>query len=240
MPPGESMSGRAKKSAPLHDIFVAHRHAPVFSAMLVAAFCLPFALAFAPLMAIPATASAFFLTYLLLMARRMPRLTAEHLKAHAENDDAPALAIIGVTLLSVAVALVSLFLALNRSGSEQSGVAGLVLDFASVILGWSTIHTMAALHYARLYWQPQEQSTGGKQIRRAPPRRGLEFPGTPDPCGYDFLYFSFVIGMTAQTSDTALTSTPMRKANLAHAVVSFFFNTVLVAAAVNAAVSLAT
>jgi uncharacterized membrane protein len=45
--------------------------------------------------------------------------------------------------------------------------------------------------------------------------------------------------MTAQTSDIAITSTGMRKINLLHAIVSFFFNTVLVAAAVNAAVSLA-
>ena len=45
--------------------------------------------------------------------------------------------------------------------------------------------------------------------------------------------------MTAQTSDVAITSTAMRKVNLLHAIVSFFFNTVLVAAAVNAAVSLA-
>ena len=64
--------------------------------------------------------------------------------------------------------------------------------------------------------------------------RGLDFPGTAEPGGYDFLYFAFVIGMTAQTSDIAITSTAMRKINLVHAVVSFFFNTVLVAAAVNA------
>jgi uncharacterized membrane protein len=45
--------------------------------------------------------------------------------------------------------------------------------------------------------------------------------------------------MTAQTSDVAVTKTRMRKLNLLHSVVSFFFNTVLVAAAVNVAVSLA-
>ena len=70
-------------------------------------------------------------------------------------------------------------------------------------------------------------------------RGGLDFPGKDEPGAHDFLYFAFVIGMTAQTSDVAITSTAMRKANLLHAVVSFFFNTVLVAAAVNVAVSLA-
>ena len=90
---------------------------------------------------------------------------------------------------------------------------------------------MAAMHYAHAFWSTQ--SSGNTR------GHGLDFPGTSEPGGYDFLYFSFVIGMTAQTSDVAITSTSMRKINLLHAVVSFFFNTVLVAAAVNGAVSLA-
>ena len=94
-----------------------------------------------------------------------------------------------------------------------------------------------AIHYAHLYWQPDETAEGAKQA----PRKhvgGLDFPGDNEPGGYDFLYFSYVIGMTAQTSDTAITSTEMRKVNLVHAIVSYVFNTVLVAAAVNVIVSL--
>ena len=45
--------------------------------------------------------------------------------------------------------------------------------------------------------------------------------------------------MTAQTSDVVITTTAMRRINMMHAVVSFFFNTVLVAASVNAVVALA-
>ncbi len=59
------------------------------------------------------------------------------------------------------------------------------------------------------------------------------------PGVHDFLYFAFVIGMTAQTSDVAITTTAMRNFNLVHGIVSFLFNTVLVAAAVNVAVTLA-
>jgi len=47
-----------------------------------------------------------------------------------------------------------------------------------------------------------------------------------------------VIGMTAQTADTAITTSQMRLVVLVHSVLSFFFNTVIVAAAVNLAVSL--
>ena len=92
----------------------------------------------------------------------------------------------------------------------------------------------AALHYAHLYWRPKA-AADGKPGRHG----GLEFPGGTKPGAWDFLYFSFVIGMTAQTSDTAITTTGMRRFNLLHGIVSFFFNTVLVAVAVNVAVALA-
>ena len=68
---------------------------------------------------------------------------------------------------------------------------------------------------------------------------GSSSPADTEPGAYDFLYFAFVTGMTAQTSDVAITSTAMRKFNLIHGIVSFFFNTVLVAAAVNVVISLA-
>ena len=68
---------------------------------------------------------------------------------------------------------------------------------------------------------------------------GSNSPAETEPGVYDFLYFAFVTGMTAQTSDVAITSTAMRKFNLMHGIVSFFFNTVLVAAAVNVVISLA-
>lgn len=239
MSQGKNVKGRQRAPGNPGGIFTSHRHAPFFTAMLLGILCLPVSIVLLPLLAIPVTASVFFVSYLFLVAIRLPRLTAVHLRAHAENDDVPALVIISATLLAVAVAVIFLFLALNSPvGKENAatGLPGLVMSFLSVILGWMTIHTMTALHYARLYWQPSGVTARGE---RGQPHRGLEFPGTENPCGYDFLYFSFIIGMTAQTSDTALTSTTMRKANLLHAVVSFFFNTVLVAAAVNAAVSLA-
>jgi uncharacterized membrane protein len=89
------------------------------------------------------------------------------------------------------------------------------------------------LHYAHVYWSDEAGETTEKK-----PAGGFEFPGTKHPQGWDFLYFSTVIGMTAQTSDTSVTTAHMRRIVLAHSIVSFFFNTVIVAAAVNLAVSL--
>ncbi|MCZ7448381.1 DUF1345 domain-containing protein [Agrobacterium rhizogenes] len=228
MPPASPKSPAKSPASPKSNIY--RRHRPFVIAFLVWAGSLGVALAFAPSLAIEIAAVLFFLTYLTLVAFRLPQLTAQQLKAHADSDDLPAIAIIAVTLLAVGVAVVSLFQALNHTGET---VWTLLIAFASVIFGWLTIHTMTALHYAHLYWRPA--TVDGKRQHRG----GMDFPATKEPCGYDFLYFAVVIGMTAQTSDVGVTTTAMRKVTLLHSIVSFFFNTVLVAAAVNAAVSLA-
>lgn len=213
------------------DRLIDHRHGPFYAALAASLIAVLVVAALSPRLLIEAGAVVFFLTYLTLIGLRLPQMTADYLKERAEEADAPAPVIMLVTLAAVMVVVVSLFLALN-SERGRNGLE-LVLAFASVLGGWLTIHTMAAIHYAHLYWRPDTTT-------EAPDNRGgLEFPGSPDPGGYDFLYFSFVIGMTAQTSDTAITSTSMRKINLLHSIVSYFFNTVLVAAAVNGAVSLA-
>ena len=92
------------------------------------------------------------------------------------------------------------------------------------------LHTLAAFHYANLFYAP---APGGGEAR------GLDFPGSPEPDPWDFLYFAFVIGMTAQVSDVAVRSTALRRTALAHGVASFFYNTVILALAVNAAIALA-
>ena len=209
---------------------VHRRHAPFYAGGICALITLVVCLAVVPQLAINLAAVVFFFVYLVLIARRLPRLSGAYLKRNAARTDEPAIIIFAVTLATAAISIVSLFLAMNAGGSETA--IELVLAFASVTLGWLTIHTMAAMHYAHRYWSLE---IGGDESDN----HGLDFPNTKEPGGYDFLYFAFVIGMTAQTSDVAITSTAMRKINLLHAVVSFFFNTVLVAAAVNAAVSLA-
>lgn len=67
--------------------------------------------------------------------------------------------------------------------------------------------------------------------------RGLDLPETDEPGILDFLYYSFVVGMTAQVSDVQATSRAMRRTTLTHGVVSFFFNTVILALTVNVVTS---
>ena len=92
------------------------------------------------------------------------------------------------------------------------------------------LHTLAAFHYANLFYAPAPAAAR---------RGGLDFPGTPEPGPWDFLYFAFVIGMTAQVSDVAVRTTPLRRTALAHGVASFFYNAVILALAVNAALAYA-
>lgn len=205
-----------------------NRHGPFYAAVAAAALAaLPAALATSPLPVMIVASNAFFATYIALSFVRLSRLPAAALRFDAARSDIPVQVIFLITLGAVSAAVAALFVMLNAD-HRPAGWA-LALAALAVPLGWMTIHMMAAFHYAHLYW---EASHDGK------PGRGLEFPGTPSPGGTEFLYFSFVIGMTAQTSDVAITSSAIRRMNVAHAIVSFFFNTVLVAAAVNAAVTL--
>lgn len=211
------------------------RHNSFYLAAIAGLAALGLALAFAPRIAHVVAANAFFVVYLGLTAFTIPKLTAHYLRRNAAKSDEPVWIIFAVTLGAVIVAVGSLFVLINSGQNPQP--LDLSLALAAVPLGWLTIHLMAAIHYAHLYWQPNETAGGTKDRSRAPVG-GLDFPGGKEPGGVEFLYFSYVIGMTAQTSDTAITSTAMRRINLIHAIVSFFFNTVLVAAAVNVAVSL--
>ena len=210
------------------------RHVPFYLAAAAGVAGLALGLMVARDLAFLLAANAFFAIYLALTLIGLPHLTTDYLRKHAASSDIPVWIIFLITIGTVAVALVSLFAMINRE--PEPGALHLALALAAVPLGWLTIHMMAAIHYAHVYWQPDGETDAPAAGRRH--RRGLDFPGTPDPRGVDFVYFAYVIGMTAQTSDVAISTRNMRKINTVHAVVSFFFNTVLVAAAVNLAVAL--
>ena len=100
-------------------------------------------------------------------------------------------------------------------------------------LAWTALHTIAAFHYANLYYGRKGDAKNSQSVR------GLEFKNTKEPGIWEFLYYAFTIGMTAQTSDTEVVDTKMRRATLGHSVVSYFYTTAIVAMAVNAVVNLA-
>lgn len=218
------------------------RYAPFYTALACGLAALAFALWLWPALAIQGSANVFFAVYLVLELMKFPRLSPSFLKKHAASTDEPAWIIVAVTFVAVMVAVGSLFVLINKGGKPNA--LELVLSLTSVALGWFSIHTMTALHYAHRYWRPGDNrremaSEHEHKDDAGAEHGGLDFPGDDEPSGHDFLYYALVIGMTAQTADVNITRTSMRKLTLLHAVVSFFFNTVLVAAAVNVAVSLA-
>jgi uncharacterized membrane protein len=213
-----------------------HRHIQFAASALVGIAALAAALIFAAPISYSIGANAFFAAYSALVLVQMPRLTPGYLRKNADATDQPVIVIFIVTLIVVGVAVGSLFQLINSKGSPHP--LELVFALLSLPLGWFTIHAMAAMHYAHIYWKDDETGAAGNHAKERPPIGGLDFPGTKRPQGWDFLYFATVIGMTAQTADTGITTSQMRRIVLVHSVVSFFFNTVIVAAAVNVAVSL--
>ena len=173
---------------------------------------------------------AFFLIYLALMTRFTLRIRPDGLRRRASVEDEGIPLIILLALAAIAFSLAAIFSLLNGAGAPDPAELSLVI--ASVPLGWLVLHTIVAFHYAHLFYATSDEHD-------AQEAGGLNFPGNEEPGAWDFLYFSFVVGMTAQVSDVAVQTTGMRRLVLLHGIVSFFYNTVLLALAVNVVVTLA-
>lgn len=212
--------------------FRSRRHLAFYIAIIVGLLAGAAAAVMQPGLGVAIGVNAFFLIYLVLTWRALRKLTPDFLRKHAADEDAPAPFILFVMLAAVIVSAVSLFLVL--AGNTGHTTLQLGLGIISVVLGWFAVHTMWAMHYAFEYYDVPAASGKSGDVEG-----GLDFPGTDKPDGVAFLYFAYVIGMTAQTSDTEVCSNAMRKLVIIHSVFSFFFNTVLVAAAVNIVVALA-
>ena len=176
-------------------------------------------------------ADVFFATYLVSMAVYAVGITPDKLRRRGEDGDEGLAAIFGLAVLALAVSLGGIFVILNHP--DENGAAPALLVVASVPLGWMMLHTLAAFHYAAMFYARPRLGDG------APDQRGLHFPGTETPGVIEFLYFAFVLGMAAQVSDVEVRSTRMRRAVLLHSTASFFYNTVLLALVVNAALTFA-
>jgi len=164
--------------------------------------------------------------YLVLVYALMTRAGIEHMRRNAALQDEGRVALLVLTVVAAAASLGAILVELSTGAGNTRTAAQLALATTTIVLSWIFIHTIFALHYAHDFYGER----GAKES-------GLTFPGDGEPDYWDFVYFSFVIGMTCQVSDVAITSKPIRRTANAHGIVSFFFNAALLALMVNIAAS---
>ena len=171
----------------------------------------------------------FLLVFLVLSLFLLGESAAKFAARADSADEGIAIAVI-VTLGTILFFCAAVFEALNNKHAASEWP--LILAGAGAPLGWLVLNTVMAFHYANLHYFDDPETTSDDT-------RDLDFPGCEAPGPWDFLYFAFVIGMTCQVSDVQVKTSVMRRAVLGHGVVAFFFNTVFIAMAVNAAVTMA-
>jgi uncharacterized membrane protein len=146
----------------------------------------------------------------------------------ASLEDSSRVLIFFFVLTASMVSLVAIYLLLKSSkGEPEATVTGYIfLAMAAVFVSWWMVHTVFTMRYAHLYYNTDD----GKKT----PSGGLEFPGDEkDPDYLDFVYFSFVVGMTFQVSDVEISSKHIRRLAWAHGLIAFAFNTAIVALSIN-------
>jgi uncharacterized membrane protein len=167
----------------------------------------------------------FITCYLLLTYAMILREGVRHVRRYAIMQDDGRFLILMVTALGAFASLAGIITELN---AMHRGAFELTLVITTITLTWATVHTTFALHYAHEYY------------RNAKPG-GLAFPGGDSdghgPDYWDFVYFAFVIGMTAQVSDVEITDRIIRRTATVHGIISFVFNTALLALMINIAAS---
>jgi uncharacterized membrane protein len=161
--------------------------------------------------------------YLALAFAMATRSSTAKMQERAAQEDESAVVVLVLTLSASVATLAAIAVELTGIQQDQGTQQAFRLSVAAITIlcSWFFVHTIYAIHYAHEYY-----GDGGE-------RRGLAFPHEGRPDYWDFLYFSFNLGAAAQTSDVVIVSRRMRRLALAHTILSFLFNTTILALAVN-------
>jgi uncharacterized membrane protein len=211
-----------KMSRPVRVVYARPRIFISIAIGIVAFFLLPGALRLVTRLLIGW--DIFASLYLVLAYIMILRCDLAHIRRNAVLQDDGRFLILLMTALGAFASIAAIVFEL---GASHRSAPQLALATVTIALSWATVHTTFALHYAHDYY------------RGAKPG-GLQFPSGDrhDHADYwDFVYFSFVIGMTAQVSDVGITDKTIRRTATAHGIISFVFNTALLALMVNIAAS---
>ena len=158
----------------------------------------------------------------------MTRATPTDMRRRAQAEDEGRYVVLALSTAVASAILLSIAFALHGIREQPPGDAGahVALAVVTILLAWFFMNTMFALHYAHFFYGDADGPADAEA-------RGLAFPGRTEPDYWDFLYFSFTIGMTFQVSDVQIESHRLRRTGLAHGVLAFFFNVVVLALTIN-------
>lgn len=149
------------------------------------------------------------------------------LRRHAGDEDEKLGIILALLVAAVGVSVAALLVVLADAQPDDG--ASRIVALVTLLISWTLLHSVYTLHYAHDFF-----GKGGD----GKPRGGLDFPGSPPSSYLDFVYFAFCIGATFQVSDVDATSLRLRRVIVVHAVLSFLFNTVILALAINMAAAI--
>ena len=165
--------------------------------------------------------------YLGLAVHLMRRSDVHRIRRRAALQDESQITILILTVAAAIASLAAIFSELGTTGGATRQPIQLILATSTIVLSWAFIHVMFAIHYAHEYYGDGRDHIIG----------GMSFPDDKEPDYWDFMYFSFVIGMCAQVSDVTVSSKSIRRTVLSHGIISFLFNAALLALTVNIAAS---
>ncbi|WEK48191.1 MAG: DUF1345 domain-containing protein [Candidatus Andeanibacterium colombiense] len=179
-----------------------------------------------------AIAAAFDIAALVFILSVIPLWrdsSPDEMRMQSERDDGGQVALLLLTVGIVMVMLVAVALLLKDK--DALGVFEIALLVGTLLIAWTFSNLVFAFHYTRLYYR---SNTGAG---RKGDHGGLDVPGTKEPLFADFVNFSFVLGMTCQTADIAITGPRMRRVATVHGFVAFVFNLGILALTVNVVAS---
>lgn len=168
-------------------------------------------------------------SYLLLVVWLMVRASTSEVRELAEQEDRNAISVVLLLSLGAVLSVVAIVveLATAKGLARSDRTWHYLLTGLTVFASWCLVSVVYTFHYAHLFY------------RSPPDKRALRFPNEePWPDYWDFLYFSLTIAVGAQTSDVAVMSRTTRKAVIAQAVLSFFFNATIIGLSINLAAGL--
>ena len=158
------------------------------------------------------------------------RATSDQTRARSAAEDPGRKWVWVIVLIASTFAMFAATVVTHQAASLAHAEASLVLAIVSAMLAWLLTHTVFTLRYAHLYYRAGLDREGGIEF----PHAGDE---TINPDDLDFAYFAFTIGMCFQVSDAQVFDRVIRRTTLAHAVLSFVYNTGIIALVLNVATS---